>query len=56
MDINNFLEPFHQFGSHAQELPEQARQFVEQHSPSAPAAPAAPTPKAPVTGSSILGS
>ncbi|MGO2516829.1 hypothetical protein ACTXKY_08455 [Corynebacterium variabile] len=53
MDINSFLEPFHQFGSHAQELPEQARQFVEQHAPSAPAAPA---PKAPVTGSSILGS
>lgn len=53
MDINSFLEPFHQFGSHAQELPEQARQLVEQHAPSAPAAPA---PKAPVSGSSILGS
>ncbi len=50
MDINSFLEPFHQFGQHAQELPEQARQFVEQHAPSAPA------PKAPVSGSSILGS
>ncbi|MDN6813486.1 MAG: hypothetical protein L0L92_03870 [Corynebacterium variabile] len=47
MDINSFLEPFHQFGSHAQELPEQARQLVEQH---------APAPKAPVSGSSILGS
>lgn len=47
MDINNFLEPFHQFGQHFQEAPEQARQFVEQH---------APAPKAPVSGSSILGS
>ncbi|WP_312777468.1 hypothetical protein [Corynebacterium variabile] len=53
MDINNFLEPFHQFGQHAQELPEQARQFVEQRATSAPATPA---PKAPVSGSSILGS
>ncbi|MGO1948531.1 MAG: hypothetical protein ACTH1D_02800 [Mycobacteriaceae bacterium] len=51
MDINSFLEPFHQFGSHIQELPEQARQLVEQHAPTAPAA-----PKAPVTGSGILGS
>lgn len=50
MDINSFLEPFHQLGSHIQELPEQARQLVEQH------APAAPAPKAPVTGSGILGS
>lgn len=47
MDINNFLEPFHQFGHQIQEVPEQARQFVEQH---------APAPKAPVTGSGILGS
>ncbi len=53
MDINNFLEPFQQFGHQFQEAPEQARQFVEQHAPSAPAAPAL---KAPVSGSSILGS
>jgi hypothetical protein len=33
MDINNILEPFHQFGHHIQEVPEQARQFVEQYKP-----------------------
>lgn len=33
MDIKNFLEPVQQFGQHFQEVPDKARQFVEQHAP-----------------------
>lgn len=49
MDINNILEPFHQFGHHIQEVPEQARQFVEQYNPAAPKEPA----PAPVSSASL---
>lgn len=33
MDINDFVEPFQQFGQHIQDAPQQAQQFVEQHAP-----------------------
>lgn len=54
MDINGFIEPFQQFGQHFQDIPEQARQLVDQHipAPQAPESPQVPeAPKNPVVGS-----
>lgn len=45
MDINNFVEPFQQFGQHIQQVPQQAQELFEQHAP-----------KLPEFRSSILGS